>query len=298
MVPARNRTGRNLEKRDPRGCPRPNPGIPPRDVILGNRDRSLGLAVWRRGNTESTFLERERVFSKLDPDNMTSVTFYENKPVYAIPRVHFGRLAMLLLDGPGRICIHGAMVRSPHHAGLLIPGSSGGGKTSLCIYLMECGCYLLSDEMVWLNLGSLKCLGYPRRLGLTEDCIATWFPRLAAVPHSQYISIYHGKRKLLLDPEDLWPGRIEMESDLTYILKPSFWDSGGADIRRMTKREVVESLASNCSRPMDVSGQRLKNVQGYRILLGTDSSRNTRCVGDFLDACLGPQSDANLSHRT
>lgn len=68
------------------------------------------------------------------------------------------------------LIIHSAVVEKNNHC-LILPGSPGSGKSTLCAALIHSGWRLLSDEMVLLSLSDRKIYPAPRPVSLKNKSI-------------------------------------------------------------------------------------------------------------------------------
>ncbi len=93
-------------------------------------------------------------------------------PLFTIP-------FMELLKRRQRYSLHAAGVRM-NKAGLLIPGTSGAGKTTLTLTLLRAGWDILSDDMLFLADGpdGIEVLAFPDIIDVT-DATMRFFPELA-----------------------------------------------------------------------------------------------------------------------
>lgn len=79
--------------------------------------------------------------------------------------------AIQLLEIPGRLKVHGALLSPPEqeHA-LLVLGHGGAGKSTLATALFASGWTLLSDDISFLDCERLTAQPAPRRVALREEC--------------------------------------------------------------------------------------------------------------------------------
>ena len=85
--------------------------------------------------------------------------------------------------------------------GLIFPGSSGAGKTTLAIRLLQSGFDFLSDDMLFLDPSaeSLRVLGFPDEIDVTGETLEL-MPQLQDIPGFRRIP---GSPKHQIRPEAL-----------------------------------------------------------------------------------------------
>ncbi len=101
--------------------------------------------------------------------------------------------AVLVLEMPGRLKMHGALLLPPGQLkALLVLGHGGAGKSTLATAALATGWSVLADDVVFLDPSTLQAFPAPRRLGLREESQALLgeecWQRVLAAPSSSRTS--------------------------------------------------------------------------------------------------------------
>jgi hypothetical protein len=130
----------------------------------------------------------------------------------------------------GGLLLHGALVNWQGQ-GVLLPASSGAGKSCLCAELVRRGADYLTDELVYIPLGGLEAFGLRRALtfkGSAGDVLTDMLGGLEG-----RTDVLRDHSHILLAPSALRPGASSVESirieriifpvyqkDAPYLLQP------------------------------------------------------------------------------
>lgn len=87
--------------------------------------------------------------------------------------------------------------------GVIFPAASGRGKTTLALGLVKRGFRFLSDELAWLNSGSVWVKPFPRRLNVSDHSLQLL--GLPPGPEGRAFPREGGTREWAMDPTDVAP---------------------------------------------------------------------------------------------
>lgn len=99
----------------------------------------------------------------------------------AVERLVYEVTLALAAAGPDQLLFHAAAVAQGKR-GLLLPGPSGTGKSTLAAWLAASGFDLLSDELCAVRPGDTGLAGFPRPLNLKDRSISLEHPRWPGGP--------------------------------------------------------------------------------------------------------------------
>ena len=102
----------------------------------------------------------------------------------ALPLVEWGLNWAIATQAPQFLIIHAAVVALDDRA-LILPGSPGAGKSTLCAALVASGWRLLSDEFALIDPASLRVHPIPRPISLKNASIDIIRSRWADAWHSE-----------------------------------------------------------------------------------------------------------------
>jgi len=189
----------------------------------------------------------------------------------------------------GRYSVHAAGL-CLNGKGLLFPGNSGHGKTTLTLALLRAGWGYLSDDQVFLTreADGVRLLAFPDEIDVTENT-ARMFPELAPV--------------LTAPPRPGWPKRQVQVSEIygrefvpeceaAAVIFPRVAHADQTELELMAPQEAFFELlasvtvtdAASSQAHLDAIGALLHQVPCYRMRTGRD-----------LDAL--PDRLAQLAHR-
>ena len=127
--------------------------------------------------------------------------------------------------------------------GILLPGGTTHGKSTLTAMLVHEGLDYLGDEHVILDReGSLAVRGFPRPIVLREDSyekIREIVPALEPVVPPLLIE---GKGDFYIDPENLRPGSVAEQAELLYIVFPHYAPDESPALVPISKADAMVQL--------------------------------------------------------
>lgn len=117
--------------------------------------------------------------------------------------------------------------------GLILPGVSGAGKTTLTAWLLSQGFDYLTDELVFVLTGADTLQAFTRPLNLKADVRAT-LAQLVQV-ETQFESILSSSSSLLVPPVLLKSGNTLSEPPLDLIIFPRYCACNRFDLRPLSR---------------------------------------------------------------
>jgi hypothetical protein len=217
-----------------------------------------GLLRWdnRRGRMEAYLVEPEA----LHPDILGS--FF-----------HFGLAE--LLRAQGLYTIHATALEKGGRA-VLIPGSSGRGKTTCCISLLRAGYRCLSDDHPLLreNGAGLEILTFPEKIDVTENSIE-FFPELKEAKGR----LTQGVQKRNFLPEEIYPHALTESGKPALLLFPLVVDAPESRVEPLPKNRALEEIMRQGLLVLDkeVAGRQFvtlarlaEQTPCYRLYFGED----------------------------
>ena len=146
-------------------------------------------------------------------------------------------------------CFHAALLGTTAGA-VLLPGSSGSGKTCLALTLSRRGHAYLSDEMVLLDPSTLAVRGVPMPACVKSEAwsmIAALYPELdSAVSHRRV----DGKHVKYVTPAAYGGGAMQnarRPRPIVSMIFPTYVPGGATRISPLPQLEVLARLFANCN---------------------------------------------------
>ncbi len=224
-------------------------------------DAARVLCDVRQGRVQVSYTEAAQ-------DNLWLLTC----PLFTIP-------LMELLKRRQRYSLHAAGV-CMDGAGILMPGTSGAGKTTLTLALLRGGWDILSDDMVFLAQESahepdgIDVLAFPDAIDIT-DATARFFPELqdwVREPRG------HGWVKHQLRFEAVYGPRFAWSCKPSVLVFPAVAEGEISQLTPITQDEALLELAPNVLLTEAVSSQQhldqlaalVRACRCYRMAVGRD----------------------------
>ncbi len=193
-------------------------------------------------------------------------------PLFTIPLIE-------LLKRQKRYHLHAAGV-CVNGAGILMPGTSGAGKTTLTLALLRQGWDMLSDDMVFLAHGpahepdGIQVLAFPDAIDVTDATVA-FFPELqdwVRRPRG------HGWVKHQLRFEAVYGSQFAWSCKPSVLVFPAVVQAAASRLTPMTQDEALLELVPNVLLTEAVSAQRhldqlaalVSACRCYRMAVGRD----------------------------
>lgn len=143
----------------------------------------------------------------------------------------------------GLYLIHAAAL-AKEEKGVLIPGFTGSGKTTLSLALLRRGFKFLSDDRPFLRRekGGIKILAFPESLDVTEKTIS-FFPELQTLPADAFKT---GLKKKKFSVESIYPNSILNTCAPRVLLFPNIVDRENSRLESISKVEAAVKLLPHC----------------------------------------------------
>jgi hypothetical protein len=159
--------------------------------------------------------------------------------------------------------------------GILIPGQSGAGKTTLTLALLRAGFGFLADDTVFLSTSNgLKVLAFPDEIDITSQT-ANFFPELRPSDCEKKIT---GRHKHPICADRVYGFKPRRQCRPTLMVFPQPATSPKSTLTPMPKDEAILGLASNVLRTdpdsaqahFDALGSLVEQCQCHRLQTGRD----------------------------
>jgi hypothetical protein len=168
------------------------------------------------------------------------------------------------------LLIHSGSVVTPEGAGVLIPGASGSGKTSLATALVAAGFGFLSDEAGAIDPVTGRLFPYRRAIALKSGAF-TEFKAL----RPKRIPAFAPKSQWYLQPDDIRPGSAAQPSHVGFVFLSRFEKGQPTTLTEIGRAEAVVELMKNCvnistyrGRAVAVLANALRRARCYRLVRG------------------------------
>jgi hypothetical protein len=162
---------------------------------------------------------------------------------------------------------------------ILIPGTSGVGKSTLALTLLRSGFGYLSDDMVFLrrHAGELQMLGFPEDIDVSDQSI-NFFPELDCL-RSLPKSPAQTKRQVRAD--EIYRAEIVHQARPVAIVFPKISAKEQSQVRPIPADEGLIEMVSNilltdgrsCQNHLDILTELVKQTPCYRLETGRDFDR-------------------------
>lgn len=216
----------------------PLAGVPPRYALLG---------PGARGDKRFWLLCSEaKLIASRDPEEVLAYLFWH------VNSEAFRRTDDFLL-------IHAGAVVAPSGAGVLLPGASGSGKTSLVAGLVRAGFSYLSDEAGVIDPVTGKLYPFPRALTIKSGSFGN-FPELAGAR----ADLSPTRVEWHVRPEDLAPeaGALGGPSEIKFVVAPRYDADASTAVTPLPPAEAVMVLATNAINFSRYGGRALPVLEG------------------------------------
>lgn len=204
--------------------------------------------------------------SVLQPD--PTQTWLLSHPLFTLPFIES-------MKRRGRYSLHAAGL-CRNGRGLIFPGGSGAGKTTLAIRLLQSGFDFLSDDMLFLDPSAekLRVLGFPDEIDVTGETLER-MPELQEIPGFGKIP---GSPKYQIRPEALRAHCIVPHCRAAALIFPRIAATGRSALTPMDRTEALMALAPNVLLTEAVASQAHFSALGrlaaetvsYRLETGRD----------------------------
>jgi hypothetical protein len=197
-----------------------------------------------------------------------------------------------LLKAQGLYTIHATALEKSGRA-VLIPGSSGRGKTTCCISLMRAGYRCLSDDhpLVRENGTELEILAFPEKIDVTENSIQL-FPEL----REAQARLRRGIWKRSFFPDEFYPHAIVEAGKPAVILFPLIIDAPESRLEPLPKNRALEEIMRQgllvldrevAHRQFRTFARLAETTPCYRLYFGEDVLALPQLIDSLLDTSHG-----------
>ena len=192
-----------------------------------------------------------------------------------------------LLRREGLYTIHATALERNGH-GVLIPGSSGRGKTTCCISLLRGGYRYLSDDhpLIRENESGIELLCFPEKIDVTDRTIE-FFPEL-----KEAVGVLGwGIQKRYFYAQEFYPNAIVDACRPSLIIIPEIDNSARSRLVPLPKNRVLEELLIQgllvfdkeiAGRQFETFCRLVDGVDCYRLLFGGDVLELPRVIDEVL----------------
>ena len=192
-----------------------------------------------------------------------------------------------LLRARQRFNLHAAAL-SARGAGLLVAGSSGAGKSTLTVALLRAGFAFMSDDTCFLvrRRGGITVVPLPDAIDVTDTTIG-FFGELAPLLHDP---VPDGSLKRQLHPESIYDVAYGGPCTAGVIVFPDRMRAAESRLEPMAAAEALLELTPNllltaplrAQEHLEILADLVRTSSCYRLLAGTDFTRQAQLLGDLL----------------
>ncbi|MBI4775652.1 MAG: hypothetical protein HY788_16035 [Deltaproteobacteria bacterium] len=193
-----------------------------------------------------------------------------------------------LLRMKGRYFIHAAGL-AENGKGVIIPASSGRGKTTLSLALVRGGFQFLGDDRLLIERAAdhIRVLGFLESVNVTDETISL-FQEIRCLPEKAFGS---SARKKNFRLEQVYPGCTVESCNPEVLLFPSIIDEGASRVEPAPKMEAVVGLLPHSLLVLDKEVARshfqllcrmVERMHCYRLYFGRDFREVPHLVRELL----------------
>ncbi len=178
-------------------------------------------------------------------------------PVAALRTFNHELMHGVMLGARELYFVHAAVVEIAGR-GVVLPGLSQAGKSTLALALLERGARYLSDELLAYDPVHERALGFPRALKIRDECVG-YFPDLAA----DFVG--HGEGRFL--PFRAHPTALSASTRIAAIVLPRW--SGIGCTTELTPLSAGEALLALASSSLNFGAHRTRSLDCLTSLVRT-----------------------------
>lgn len=178
---------------------------------------------------------------------------------------------------PAQVVVHAAGAER-HGIGVLLPGASGRGKSTLVAGLVQAGFRYLSDEAVALEPTTSLLQPFPKPIALRPG---SWEALAELRPDLEERLAPYACDEWLIDPRSIHPDAVAPPSRARLVVFPRYTAAASAELEPVGRAEAVCELAgqtidfrSSAPRNLTVLADLIRSCSCYRLE-----------VGDLAEAC-------------
>jgi hypothetical protein len=185
----------------------------------------------------------------------------------------------------------GAVVEPGTQRGVLFPGVSGSGKSTITLQLIASGWQYLTDDIVYLNDADKVMRAYPlrRAFAVTQATVAASVGRVQEVFANR--DWPDGAKKTFI-PNDSFPGTFVPNCEPRAIFFPTITNENRSVVEPLAPRETMIKLIKLCPwssydpitsrRHLEVLSSLAKQCNGFKLLAGSDLLRDPARVSELV----------------
>jgi hypothetical protein len=173
------------------------------------------------------------------------------------------RTGDFLLIHAGAVCTRGGQ-------GVVLPGASGAGKTTLVAGLVAAGFHYLSDEAAAIDPVARRLYPYPKAMTIKRQ-LAELFPGVR-IPGARSGWV---DGQVHLRPEDIRPDSVGWACDVGLIVTPRYVEGAATEVVPMTPAEAAVELGRNAlnlslygSRALPALADVVRHARCFRMVSG------------------------------
>lgn len=185
----------------------------------------------------------------------------------------------------------GAVVAPGTQRGVLFPGVSGSGKSTITLQLVASGWQYLTDDILYLSEAETVIRAYPlrRAFAVTRATVEAGGSRVQGVfPDSDWTD---GSKKSFL-PKDFFPGTFVPNCEPRAIFFPTVTEEKRSVVKALTSSETMIQLIKLCpwscydpltsTRHLKVLSLLAKQCNGFKLLAGSDLLHDPARVSELV----------------
>lgn len=185
----------------------------------------------------------------------------------------------------------GAVVEPGTQRGVLFPGVSGSGKSTITLQLVANGWQYLTDDILYLNEEDNVIRAYPlrRAFAVTRATVEAGGSRVQGVFADADWS--DGSKKTFM-PKDFFPGTFVPNCEPRVIFFPTVTNEKRSVVKPLTPSETMIQLIKLCpwscydpitsTRHLAVLSSLAKQCNGFKLLAGSDLLRDPARVSELV----------------
>lgn len=148
----------------------------PLNSILVEKNPVLNLEIWQDEQGNQIVSGQDFLVTRKDKRiKIEHLSAIQNDILYGIIRTELTRLIRKKELKESYLAFHAGLIRY-HNKVIMIIGDKGMGKTSSCLYFLEHGGEIFTDELVFFSPQRIKVLS--RMISIDEHNLTNYFPRL------------------------------------------------------------------------------------------------------------------------
>jgi hypothetical protein len=168
------------------------------------------------------------------------------------------------------LMVHAGAVVSPTGEGVIFPGGSGFGKTTLVAALVQDGFGYLSDEVAAIDPVRRRLYPFPKTLNLKEGSFGL-FPELRA----QAGRLPFIRHQWHLRPDDIRAGAVAGPCSMRYVVFPRYEPGASTAVMPVSRASAVRDLMPGIfnlsmygARALELLSDAVSSARSYRLVTG------------------------------